>query len=203
MIVSSKSIFLEHKQTYHSLMDDPSHLALAIEKEQHQDFGSSALFLAQNNQYLSHNNDLLALGELATQQKFDDKIQTGLLLNRKNRFLNKPPIKQTYHSLMVMDDPSHLALAIEKEQHQDFGSSALFLAQNNQYLSHNNDLLALGELATQQKFDDKIQTGLLLNRKTRFLNKPPISFQGSNSFGKLISKARFSDNIPIIQRFQL
>ncbi|KAL0712239.1 hypothetical protein Bca4012_019217 [Brassica carinata] len=95
-----------------ALMEDPSHLAPAREDEEHQEFGYSSLFLAQNNQYLRQNNDLLAPGELTAQQQLLGQDSNLSLTQQKNQIPGQatylPPMEQQFwqtdHSLVPQQE---------------------------------------------------------------------------------------------------
>ncbi|CAN7009394.1 unnamed protein product [Brassica rapa subsp. trilocularis] len=131
--------------TYHSLME-----------EQHQDFGSSALFLAQNNQSLRQNNDLLAPGQLSAQQQLLRQNSNLSLTQQQNQIFGEDtylsPMEQQLSQIHYSQVPVMVNQAFEVQQHVPW--SAQPYAQFN---GQNNTLLTV-PMTTQQQQDNTVRS---------------------------------------------
>ncbi|CAN6803451.1 unnamed protein product [Brassica oleracea] len=142
---------------------------------QHQDFGSYGQHFSVNGSMEKH-QDFGSYGQLSGECL--GQQQNHILAGQAIYVSHMEDHQQQRHNLFGghVTGPSHSAQAMEEEEgeeeqqwngyfgpysaqpydqgmmeNQDFGSSALGLAQNHQCLGQNNDLSALSELAAQQQ----------------------------------------------------
>ncbi|CAN6980910.1 unnamed protein product [Brassica oleracea var. botrytis] len=131
--------------TYHSLME-----------EQHQDFGSSALFLAQNNQSLRQNNDLLAPRELSAQQQLLRQNSNLSLTQQQNQIFGEDtylsPMEQQLWQTHYSQVPVMVNQAFEVQQHVPWSAQPYA-----QYNGQNNTLPTV-PMTTQQQQDNTVRS---------------------------------------------
>lgn len=133
------------QKTYHSLMDDPPHLAQATEEEQHQDFGSSALFWAQKD-------DLVAPGELSAQQQSLMQDSNLSLTQQKNQIFGQvtylSPLDKKFWETDHSQVPVMVDHAFEEQQHVPWSAQPY-----SQYEGQNSTLPTV----TPQQHDNAIR----------------------------------------------